>query len=287
MQFLRSFSGRILTALICVSLLPHSVSAATIRHDQPDSQYLELAAQSEFAAVGKFQGGLSGSATLIAADWVLTAAHLLISSASTFTINGNIYTPAQWVVHPNWTGNAFNGYDLALVRLTTPVLDVAPAPIYSANAEIGQTGTFVGYGFKGTGLTGWQTLDNEKRAFQNVIDGNFGNPSVLLGSDFDNPNNAADNDFGDIIPLLLEGCVAPGDSGGGVFIYDGEEAYLAGVISFVAGRDGNANADYGDVSGFGRVSTFAPWIYSVVPEPSSAALLLVGGLIYLSRRKRA
>jgi hypothetical protein len=68
--------------------------------------------------------------------------------------------------------------------------------------------------------------------------------------------------------------VAPGDSGGGVFLNFDSQFYLAGVISFVAAADGNANADYGDVSGFGRVSTFAPWIVSTVPEPS--VLTLVG-----------
>ncbi len=276
-----------LSALICAALWSHPVSGATRREDQPDSAYLSLAAQPDYAPVGQFQGGLTGSATLIAADWVLTAAHLAVSSSSTFTINGNSYTAAQWITNPGWTGNAFNGSDLVLVRLNTPVLDVLPASLYLGNLELGQTGTFVGYGFTGTGLSGWSTLDNQKRAFQNVIDGNFGNPSVLLGADFDNPNSTADSDFGSPTPLMLEGCVAPGDSGGGVFLSDGSQSYLAGVISFVAGRDGNANADYGDVSGFGRVSAFAPWIYSVVPEPSSATLLLAGGLLCWSRRKRA
>ncbi len=280
----RSNLTRTLSALICASLLSHSLSAATRRDDQPDSSYLNLAADPDYAPVGKFQGSLTGSATLIAADWVLTTAHLLVSSASTFTINGSSYTPSQWVVHPGWTGNAFNGFDLVLVRLNTPVPGVAPASLYLGSSEVGQVGTFVGWGFTGTGLTGWQTLDNQKRAFENVIDGDFGNPSVLLGSDFDNPHNAADNDFGDPTPLLLEGAVAPGDSGGGVFLFDGEESYLAGVISFVAGRDGNGNADYGDVSGFGRVSTFAPWINSVIPEPSASLILATAGVSLLVRR---
>jgi hypothetical protein len=287
--FGRSFN-RTLHTLACVSVIQLSAGAATIRHDQPDSLYLDLAAQPDFAAVGKFVNswGYTGNATLIAPNWVLTAAHVLsAASGGTFTLNGNSYASAQMVVHPNWTGNAFNGYDLALVRLNNPVGDVTPAVLYTGNSEFGQLATYVGYGFTGTGLTGWQTLDNQKRAFQNVIDGDFGNPAVLLGSDFDNPDNPADNDFGDPEPVWLEGCVAPGDSGGGVFIYDGEEAYLAGVISFVAARDGNANADYGDVSGFGRVSPFVPWVYSVVPEPSSATLFLAGSLIYWSRRKRA
>jgi hypothetical protein len=284
MNAIGSNFATVLSALACVALLQHPASGATIRDDQPDSSYLSLAAQPDYAPVGKFQGSLTGSATLIAADWVLTTAHLIVSGASTFTINGNSYTPSQWVVHPGWTGNAFNGFDLVLVRLNAPVLGVTPASLYLGSSEVGAIGTFVGFGFTGTGLTGWQTLDNQKRAFQNVIDGDFGNPSVLLGSDFDNPHTPADNDFGDPTALLLEGCVAPGDSGGGVFLYEDSQPYLAGVISFVAGRDGSGNSDYGDVSGFGRVSTFAPWIASVVPEPSAATFLLATGFGLLLRR---
>lgn len=284
---IRSTFAVVLNALACVALLPNPVSGATIRDDQPAGGYLDLGANPAYASVGLFVNswGYTGNATLIAPNWVLTAAHVLAAAtAGTFTINGNAYLSSQLVVHPGWTGNAFNGYDLALVRLTTPVLDVTPASLYLGSSELGQVGAFVGYGFTGTGLTGWQTLDNQKRAFQNVIDGDFGNPSVLLGSDFDNPHTPADNDFGDSTALLLEGCVAPGDSGGGVFLYEDSQPYLAGVISFVAGRDGSGNSDYGDVSGFGRVSTFAPWIASVVPEPSAATFLLATGFGLLLRR---
>jgi hypothetical protein len=276
------------SALIGAVSFQISASASTIRHDQLAGDYLNLATSPDYAPVGKFVNswGYTGNATLIAPNWVLTAAHVLsAASGGTFTLNGNAYSSAQMVVHPGWNGNAFNGYDFALVRLNAPVMGVTPASLYTGSSEVGQVGTFVGYGFTGTGLTGWSTLDNQKRAFQNMIDGNFGNPAVLLGADFDNPNSTADSDFGSPNPLTLEGCVAPGDSGGGVFLFDGSQSYLAGVISFVAARDGNANADYGDVSGFGRVSAFAPWIASVVPEPSSAALLIVGSLALFLRRK--
>ncbi|HEY1490147.1 MAG TPA: PEP-CTERM sorting domain-containing protein, partial [Verrucomicrobiae bacterium] len=151
------------------------------------------------------------------------------------------------------------------------------------SAEFGQVATWVGYGFTGTGLTGYQTsLGNQKRAFQNTIDRNFGNPSLLIGSDFQNPLTTSD-------AQPLEGCVAPGDSGGGAFISVASHDYLAGVISFVTSTNGTtANSVYGDLSGAGRVSAALPWISSVVPEPSTCSLLAAAGsVLLLVRRRRA
>lgn len=269
----------------------HAVSTqgVVVRDDQPESAYEDLAATADYAAVGKFVNdwGYSGSGVLIAPDWVLTAAHnFALATSGTFTINGVSYTATTLIRHPNYQyGNSFAGYDVGLAHLDASVSSLTPALPYTGTREIGQVATFVGCGFTGTGLTGYQTLVAKKLAFQNVVDGDFGNPAVLLGCDFDNPHSAADNDFGGATPLDLEGSVSPGDSGGGVFVTMGSRTYLAGVISFVAARDGNANGDYGDVSGFGRVSAFAPWIATVIPEPASWTLLVEAGVVFLLRRR--
>ena len=89
--------------------------------------------------------------------------------------------------------------------------------------------------------------------------------------------------------MPLEGCVANGDSGGGVFITVDNATYLAGIISFVAGRDGSNNSDYGDITGFNRVSTVLPWIFGTtgIPEPTTGAIVLLGaGVLWLQRRRR-
>lgn len=282
---------------VCVSATvgwANDARAATIRDDVADAQYIALGQSPEYSSVGTFVNNQSfnGSAVLIAPDWVLTAAHLFrFASSGTFTINGSSYTSSALITHPMWNGNAFLGYDFGLVHLSSPVLGVTPTLLYTSADEIGMTGTFIGYGMTGNGLSGaLPGVDGNVRGFQNAIDGDFGNPGVLLGSDFDNPLNAADSDFGSPIPLSLEGAVANGDSGGGVFVNVNGATYLSGIISFVAARDGSANSDYGDVNGFGRISAALPWIISTtnVPEPGSTALVILGAaLLYGRTRQRS
>jgi len=272
--------------LASLAVNPSSTRGSTIRDDVPDSEYTDLAANAAYDAVGTFvdTGGYTGCGILIAPDWVLTAGHVTdIASSGTFTVDGNSYSANQLVTDPAWTGNVFAGGDFGLAHLSTPVTSVTPVMLYTGSAEFGQVATWVGYGFTGTGLTGYQTsLGNQKRAFQNTIDRNFGNPSVLIGSSFENPLT-----FANAQPL--EGCVAPGDSGGGVFISIDSQDYLAGVISFEAVKGGGtATSVYGNLSGAGRVSAALPWISSVVPEPSTSSLFAVAGLVaYLVRRWRA
>ena len=140
-----------LVGIVGLALLhPIASRAVTIRDDQPDSGYLSLGANPEYAAVGLFVNswGYTGAGTLIAPDWVLTAAHnLSAASSGTFTINGMDYNSTELFRHPGWTGNALNGYDIGLVHLSSPVSSsLAPATLYTGSSEFGQVATFVGIG---------------------------------------------------------------------------------------------------------------------------------------------
>lgn len=268
--------------ILAFIILPAVAPSATIRDDVPDSDYVALGNDPAFASVGTFVNswGYTGCGILIAPGWVLTAAHLFTAASSgTFTLDGTPYASTQLFTDPGWDGNASDGSDFGLVHLSSSITSIPPPSLYTGSSLLGQTATFVGYGLTGTGLTGYTTLDGQKRGFQDVVDVNnpdFGNTNFVFGATFDSPTNGA---------LPLEGCVAPGDSGGGVFVTDGSQYYLAGVISFVAATDGNANSSYSDISGFDSISAAMPWIASVVPEPSTFLLIAASGFGLLLKQK--
>jgi len=246
--------------LVAASL--ESTYGLTMRHDREESFYIELATQ--FPSVGLISGG---SAVLIAPNYVLTAAHVVnnlpVSSIS-FWFTDPPIAPVQAAsknVPVQYTADN-QGWDIAVVRLSESILDVTPAELYTGSAELGEVGFIVGSGQGGNGHDGADGWAGIKRAGYNMIDVIGGAQNHYLYADFDDPDSGLLNWYGSPVPLDLECCIAPGDSGGGVFIYEGGQTKIAGINSHT--WPSILNYKYGTQMAMTRVALFVPWINSII-----------------------
>lgn len=265
-----------------------SATAGIIRADVSDEAYLSLASHTEFDPVGRFWERITidgqefewfASGVLILPDWVLTAGHVPNASGSTnvgFQLNdGEIIGFEQIVSHPV--------EDLALVQLSEPAVDVAPARLYHERNEIGRIGTIVGYGDFGTTATPpapEASNRGPRRAGLNTIDGILSDYPNLPGSpwtrvrdeilvaDLDYPGEPEKNLTGEELPLSLEYNVQSGDSGGGFFLEVGGQYFLAGITSAANAFDVPGDGVY---SGFVRVSSYVDWIASEIAAATLTA----------------
>lgn len=167
---------------------------------------------------------------------------------------------------------------------------IIPLRINTKRTEVGQRATSVGFGQTGTGLTGPVAAltppEGTRRAGVNTIDNTaarlwpsskpelqqtVGNQQTLV-FDFDSPLTNALNALGSPAPLDYEYCPAPGDSGGPLFLPDGE---IAGVVSGGYRRLTSNFSAYGTIAIYTRVSAFRDWIDSVKAgnEPSFEVMI--------------
>ena len=297
----------IVSCLVAALSLP--VSAGIIRHDTPDSWYTGFGNSSAYQGVGLIvfdtpEASYTCSGTAIHKNWVLTAGHCVDDAVDmSFLLpdeNGwRFFEATSWVAHEKFSDDSLAaGWDIGLMRFESD-LDVEPARLYRGRDEWLHDMASIGFGRTGNGLTGDVAADYQKRGGTNIVDDLWsleGQGDQIIWADFDHPQDPSFNlfdypDFSfDNLASVLEIMAAPGDSGGGVFIEEGTQTYLAGVHSF--GGDFNQDGiwGYGDAYGSTRVSSFLGWIDSkmnpvAVPESPGLGLFLLGGLMLAGIRK--
>lgn len=288
-------------ALIGIFGMAGSLQASTILHTLNPQAYRDEAEY--YPMVGKVApaggSGFNGSGVLISNQWVLTAGHISQTkqAGDIFNVGGVDYTIASTITHPDYLSGGPNSYDLGLLYLSAPVATATPAQMFRYSVPtsiIGKEATYVGVGFTGTGITGAESSLIELRAFTNLIEfygEQYLRSNTAFVSDFDNHDGTINRADSIAAATRLEGSIAPGDSGGGVFVTEGGVRYLIGISSYSgAVNPATENSKYGGISGAMDLQQFYPWIFSTtgisaVPEPGVLVLCALGGLLGLVRRR--
>ncbi len=302
----------LLPILLCFLGLAPQLSAIVVTGVNPnDPLYL-----SSVTAVGtsSFGGGLCSGSLLSTGMHFLTAAHCVLDSSGnplggsatiTFTNDLNqsfAYQSIASSAHPSFQANNYTGgFDLAIITLNAVVdSSIGRLSLYQGTGEMGATGTVIGYGRTGTGLTGSLagTFGTRHQGL-NVVDDILTNNILFFDFDSGAPQN---NTLGNTGLGASEVMVALGDSGGPTLI----GGQIAGIHSFITcvaspfpGQiclsppdvDNLNNSSFGERFGDTRISTYNTWIQGVVdpasiPEPSTVAAGLCAAVTCLLRSRR-
>lgn len=209
--------------------------------------------------------------TLISKDWVLTAGHCLDSaSTSNLTVkigshsmsagDGTTHSVSQIISHENWRGasNITSGYDIAVLRLSTPASSsITPAtlPTQAIADQIAAVGQYVTV--SGWGLTygGSRTPSDTLREVALPVISNS-SCSSQLGANVDNGVICGGG------PSGTSAC--NGDSGGPFAAQSGGTYYSIGTVSWGKNCVG--------ATAFTRTTAYLDWIErktGVTPPPGT------------------
>jgi hypothetical protein len=245
---------------LAASCISSAALAIIMRHDRQTQQFVGLA--SRFPATASLYSTgrakrFRGSGTLIAPDWILTAAHVATAlvPGDRAELGERSSTIDRVVLHPDWKDLRDTGSDIALLHLQSSVESIVPAAAYTGTDEAGMFVTFVGRGTLGTGLTGDTGKQARRlRAATNRVDKA---ESPFLQFRFDAP--------GDPNVTELEGISGAGDSGGPAFVERDGRLYVIGVSSWQDFKPAHyQEGRYGVLEYYMRVSDFAAWIRSTI-----------------------
>lgn len=262
--------------ILIVALLLASITSAhaiVIRHDTGYARY--VASESMFPSVFWLEQRSNRKicvATLIDAQWALTAAHCVeetdlrahIARAGEYVVQiaGLMSGIDAVVMHPNYAfryeqGHVNEEVDLALLHLSEPLAMPVPMSLYREQDELDRVATLLGWGFFGVGTTGIQSDDGRFRKANNRVT----EANARLRFDFDDPRQPQSR------AVELEGLPGLGDSGGPALLQTPDGWRIAGVaIGEISAESAPAGVQglYGAVGVYERVSGHLDWIESVI-----------------------
>lgn len=234
-----------------MSLSTSVANAIVIRHDVADKHYHAVPA--DFPPLATLYSiGVHG--TLIAPDWVVTAAHAVfcMDPGQKIKVGNELVFVAERFSHPEY--QLGEEHDIALIKLARPVTSIKPADMYQGNTEKGMVVWFIGVGGTGTGKQG-QTINYTEnngrlRKAQNKI---------IKVTDTDIVFKFEKGSIGE----ALEGVSGNGDSGGPAYIKTKDNYILLGVSSRADSWFYDVG-EYGVTERYTRMSSYADWIRQVI-----------------------
>lgn len=224
--------------------------SGTIDPETKDEQYISYG--KNFVHIGQLAGYdnnhvfWTGSGIAIDHHIILTAAHLVHDTKTcNIKINNKTIKLNSWIIHDNFDFKKLGINDIAIGLLSESVELSNYPTLYTKRDELNKDCSIAGFGSTGSFITGPVVFDDKLRAGSNVIDNH--DRGCLVCS----PSAAHKK-------TKLEFLIAPGDSGGGLFI----DNQLAGINSAVYRTkiNGKLQNEYFSESLHTRISDHIDWI---------------------------
>jgi hypothetical protein len=300
------FSGLSLCALLAVC---QPTEAVVVASGGPNNT--APGGQPFFQNVGSIG---SASAIYLGDGWVLSANHVAGSLPGSVNFGGVGYTTQAGSFHrlenPVYSPTLSLLTDIVVFRLSAP-LALPGVTISNATPTVGSQVMMIGNGSTQVGPpTFWNrtvipgdgndTWVVTTEALSNIAGyQTTGAREIRWGENVVNDDNfTANAGHGDVISfstqfdavgLTHEAQGVPGDSGGAVFSFNGSSWELSGMMHAVSSYEnqpgGVDTAVFGVETAIADLSYYRTQILTIIPEPSSALLTMLGGLVLFRRRR--